>query len=204
MIQKGKLFVVSAPSGAGKTSLVGALINRQDHLKLSVSYTTRSPRPADEAGKAYHFITPDAFSKMIRAQGFLEYATVFGHQYGTGLAWVEDQLALGDDVILEIDWQGAHQVCASYPDAVSIFILPPSLATLRERLESRQQDTAEVIEARLSAARSEMSHVHDFQYFVANDQFDVALKGLDAIVLAERLRVTSEGVRLRACMHELL
>ena len=204
MIQKGKLFVVSAPSGAGKTSLVSALIKQQDRLKLSVSYTTRTPRPGDEAGKAYHFITPDAFSKMISAQGFLEHAAVFGHQYGTGLAWVEDQLALGDDVILEIDWQGAHQVCASYADAVSIFILPPSLDALRERLELRQQDSQAVIEARLSEARSEMSHVHDFQYFVVNDQFDVALKALDAIVLAERLRITPNDLRLRAYMLDLL
>lgn len=158
MTYRGTLFTVSAPSGAGKTSLVRALIDRSDHLRVSVSHTTRAKRPGEEDGVNYHFVSHDTFQDMLKEDAFLEHAQVFANYYGTSRRWVEETLAAGDDVILEIDWQGAQQVRQLMPETVSIFILPPSRDTLRSRLTNRGQDDAATIERRLAEAAREMSH----------------------------------------------
>lgn len=178
----GRLFIIAAPSGTGKTSLVKALTEAMDNVLVSVSHTTRPKRPAEKDGENYFFIEQDQFDKMVAEQAFLEYARVFGHSYGTSKAWILKQLQQGNDIILEIDWQGAAQVRALYPEAVSIFIMPPSLSVLRERLETRGQDAPEVIEGRLAKAEEEMSHRDTFDYSVVNDDFEQALQALKAIV----------------------
>lgn len=180
--QGGRLFVVAAPSGAGKTSLVNALVARDPRLEISVSFTTRPPRPGEEDGVHYHFIEPGAFKQRRDAGEFLEHAEVFGNLYGTHRATTEAILAQGRDVILEIDWQGARQVKSAFPDCCSIFILPPSLAALRERLGTRAQDSEEVIAGRMAKARAEISHCPEFDYVVVNDQFKDALTALRALL----------------------
>jgi guanylate kinase len=178
----GQLFIVAAPSGAGKTSLVNALVAGDTQLEISVSYTTRAARPGEIDGQHYHFTSTPRFEQM-RANGeFLEHARVFDHLYGTHGDTTRDILASGRDVVLEIDWQGARQVRASYPRCHSIFILPPSLEALRARLGQRGQDSAAVIEGRMAKARAEISHSDEFQYVVVNDDFQVALKELAAVV----------------------
>ena len=178
----GHLFVVAAPSGAGKTSLVNALVADDPRLVISVSYTTRDARPGETDGVHYHFTTPEAFERRRAAGEFLEHAEVFGNCYGTHRETTEAILATGKDVILEIDWQGARQVKASFPGCRSIFILPPSVATLRERLGTRAQDSEAVIEGRMAQARSEISHCEEFDFVVVNDVFDVALDDLRAVI----------------------
>ncbi len=200
----GRLLLVSAPSGAGKTSLVGRLVAEDEHLRLSVSYTTRPRRASEQDGTDYHFVSAATFERMIAAGDFLEYANVFGNLYGTSRNWVENQLAAGQDVILEIDWQGARQVQAAMPEAVSIFIFPPSRATLLSRLTSRGEDDAETIARRTREAREEMSHYEAFDYVVINDDFDVALAEMRTIVRAERLRTAVQRVRHAALIAELL
>lgn len=179
---KGRLFVVAAPSGAGKTSLVNALVASDPRMAISVSFTTRSPRPGEKDGVHYHFTTPQAFRERQARGEFLEHAEVFGNLYGTHRETTAEVLATGSDVILEIDWQGARQVKAAFPDCDSVFILPPSLAALRERLGARAQDSEEVIQARMDKARAEISHCSEFDYVVINDDFDTALRELRTLM----------------------
>lgn len=185
----GCLFIVSAPSGAGKTTLVSGLIAGDPQVRKSVSYTTRKPRPGEEAGRDYHFISEDAFQQMREAGEFLECAHVHGNLYGTSRKTVESECAAGRDVLLEIDWQGARQIRKFQPDAVAIFILPPSIEALERRLRGRGQDSAEIIAKRVSAARGEIAHVGEFDYVIINDEFNRAAQDLISIIRAERLRL---------------
>ena len=184
---KGKLYIIAAPSGAGKTSLVKAMVKSTPHIQVSVSHTTRESRPGEQDGVNYHFTTVDDFKRMLGEGVFLEHAEVFGNYYGTSKTWVREQLDKGEDVILEIDWQGAQQIRRLMPDAVSIFILPPSKEVLHERLVGRGQDPEDVIERRMAQAVSEMSHYNEFDYIVINDEFDLALRDLQTIIRSRRL-----------------
>ena len=188
----GNLYVVAAPSGAGKTTLVRLLLEREPEIHLSISYTTRAPRPGEENGREYHFVAVDAFRSMISRDEFLEWAEVHGNFYGTSKKWIGDQLAAGHDVLLEIDWQGAQQVRKLFPDALGIFILPPSIDELTRRLTGRGTDAPEVIQRRLAAAEAEMRHVAEFDYVIINDQLDQALEDMRAIVRASRLNVRKQ------------
>ncbi|MEN9705944.1 MAG: hypothetical protein RLZZ393_1823 [Pseudomonadota bacterium] len=181
----GNLYVISAPSGAGKTSLVRALRAALPDIQVSVSHTTRPPRPNEQDGREYHFVSQDAFVSLAAAGGFLEHAEVFGNRYGTSRAEVERRLASGHDVILEIDWQGARQVRAARPGTASIFILPPSVDALRQRLTGRQTDSPEVIARRLAEARGDMSHWSEFDYVVVNDVFERTLGELRHILAGD-------------------
>lgn len=192
----GILFIVSAPSGAGKTSLVEALLARDAHLALSVSATTRPPRAGEQDGVHYHFIAPERFQDAIAAGEFLEHAEVFGNRYGTREADVRATLATGRDLILEIDWQGARQVRERIPGAVGIFVMPPSVAELERRLRGRGTDSEAVIAGRMARARDEMAHLDEYDYAVVNDDFAAALERLAAIVVAERQRVGRQRPRL--------
>jgi guanylate kinase len=200
----GILFIVSAPSGAGKTSLIKALLEREPSLKLAVSFTTRSPRPGEENGVHYHFIDERRFLAMSEEGAFLESAEVFGNRYGTAEASVRDELSAGRDLLLEIDWQGARQVRERFADAVSIFVLPPSADALAERLRGRGQDSEAVIAARMSKARDEMSHYGEYEYLVVNDDFEEALEALRCVVRSERLRVAHCADRLAPALEGLL
>lgn len=177
-----RLFVISAPSGAGKTSLVKALLERLPDLKVSISHTTRKPRPNEQHGREYYFVTPQEFERMVAEGAFLEHARVFDNYYGTSLPQLREKLAAGHDVILEIDWQGARQVRAAVPGCCTIFILPPSLAALKARLTGRGTDSPEVIARRLADAVADMSHWREFDYVVVNDDFGRAVEELAAIV----------------------
>lgn len=183
----GDLFVVVAPSGAGKTSLVTAMLAGEPAIRLSVSCTTRAPRAGEVDGREYRFLGRADFEAMIAAGDFLEHAEVYGNYYGTSRAWIEGELALGHDVLLEIDWQGARQVRALFPHMIGIFVLPPSLEELRRRLTARGKDSPESIARRMASAREEISHVLEFEYIIVNEQFDVALADLQAVVRAARL-----------------
>ncbi len=200
----GTLFIIAAPSGAGKTSLVRELMRGDAKLKLSISFTTRGPRPGEVDGADYHFVSPDAFKAKIEASAFLEWALVHGNYYGTARAMVETELAADRDVILEIDWQGARQVRLSFPDAREIFILPPSRDTLKFRLENRAQDSAEVIAKRMRNAVEEMQHCSEFEFIVINDAFDNALNELKTIVAACRLSTRVQQRRHSALITKLL
>ena len=180
--ERGKLFVISAPSGAGKTSLVKALLERAPHLRFSISYTTRRPRPAEQHGRDYFFVDHGAFEKMVTAGEFLEYAKVFDNYYGTSKAQVENILESGEHVILEIDWQGAQQIRAALPECQSIFILPPSREELERRLRGRGTDNDEVIARRLRDSVSDMTHWNEFDFAVVNDDFERALIDLTSVV----------------------
>lgn len=182
----GHLYLISAPSGAGKTSLVKALLTALPDVAVSVSHTTRPPRAGEQEGADYYFVAPATFQALVQENVFLEYAQVFDHHYGTSCYPVTEQLRAGLDVILEIDWQGARQVRARLPTAHSLFILPPSREALRQRLQTRDQDSPAVIEQRMQAAISEMSHYAEFDYLVVNDRFEAALDALRAIFLANR------------------
>lgn len=184
----GTLWILSAPSGAGKTSLVTALLARLDQIRVSVSHTTRAPRPGEEDGVHYHFVSSAEFENLLARQEFLEHARVFDNRYGTSRIWVEEQLATGTDVILEIDWQGARQVRAQLPEAIPVFILPPGLPALEQRLRGRGQDDEAVIARRMADAEAEISHYPEYDYLIFNDDFDTALAELQAIVLARRAR----------------
>jgi guanylate kinase len=199
----GNLFVVAAPSGGGKTSLTRALLEREPTIRLSVSYTTRSPRPGETDGIDYHFVTPERFGALKDAGEFLERAHVHGNWYATSGVWLRNQVGAGQDVLLEIDWQGAAQVRKLVPESVHIFILPPSLASLRERLLRRGQDDAETIERRLVAAREEMRHCGEFDYVIINQDFATAVDDLSAIVRAARLRSEQQRARHRALLQQL-
>lgn len=201
---RGHLYTVSAPSGAGKTSLVKALVDSSERLCVSVSHTTRDRRPGEEDGVNYHFVSQKQFQSMLTEQAFLEHAEVFGNYYGTSRQWVEDTLASGNDVILEIDWQGAEQIARLMPEAIAIFILPPSKSALRERLTNRGQDDEAVIERRMAEAVSEMSHYALADYLVVNDDFSVALQDLQAILHSRRLALASQQQTHRALLQDLL
>lgn len=183
----GNLFIITAASGAGKTSLIKALLAKDEHLKISISHTTRKPRSAEVNGVDYHFVDDVTFLRMLGEAQFLESAEVHEAHYGTSQSAVEGPLAAGFDVILEIDWQGAAQVRSLYPRVISIFVLPPSIEALERRLNGRGQDSAEVIAKRVAAARIEMRHVGEFDYVTINDDFDVALQDIRAIIRAQRL-----------------
>lgn len=201
---RGTLFIVSAPSGAGKTSLVRALLSRVPGLELSVSSTTRPPRHGESDGVDYHFLDEAQFVERVEAGRFLEYARVFDNLYGTSRDAVETRLDAGADVILEIDWQGAQQVRQALPEAVSVFILPPSRAELRRRLSERGQDPATVIERRLAEAVEEISHYAEYDYLVVNDGFEQALSQLHSLVEAQRLARGRQGQVHAATLAELL
>lgn len=196
----GILFIVSAPSGAGKTSLVNRLLERDPKLALSISCTTRPPRVGERDGVNYHFIDTRHFEQCLDAGDFLEHARVFGNLYGTRAADVSAGLRNGHDLVLEIDWQGARQVRERFRDAVGIFVLPPSIGELERRLQARSTDSAEVIAARMAQARAEMAHAPEYDYLVVNDRFETALDTLGAIVAAERCRAK----RQCACLGDLL
>jgi guanylate kinase len=199
----GCLFIVSAPSGAGKTSLVSALLAADPLVRKSVSYTTRPPRPGEENGRHYHFVTLEEFDRM-RADGeLLEWALVHGHHYGTSRLVVDRVCREGYDVLLEIDWQGAAQVRAAKPDAASVFVLPPSIEALEERLRGRGQDSPEVIARRVAAARGEIAHVSEFDYVIMNDDFSRALLDLQGIVRTERLRTARQLLRQSDLVNRL-
>jgi len=202
-VPTGNLFVVAAPSGGGKTSLTRALLDREPGIRLSVSYTTRSPRPGETDGIDYHFVTPETFGALKDAGEFLEHAHVHGNWYATSGTWLRSQVDAGQDVLLEIDWQGAAQVRKLIPESVHIFILPPSLALLRERLQRRGQDDAQTIERRLSAAREEMRHCGEFDYVIINQEFASAVDDLSAIVRAARLRSRQQHARHGALLEQL-
>ncbi|MDA8866506.1 guanylate kinase [Porticoccaceae bacterium] len=188
----GTLFIISAPSGAGKTSLVSALLDRLDNLQVSISYTTRKARPGEKDGVNYHFVSCEQFELMVENQQFVEHAKVHSNFYGTSQNWLENSLKQGIDVILEIDWQGAEQVRSKFPRSKSIFILPPSQQALFERLKGRGQDEDAIIKQRVAAAKEEMSHYNDADYLVINDQFEVACQELQTIIQAQRCEINSQ------------
>ena len=200
----GTLFIVSAPSGAGKTSLLKAMMDVDSGVAVSVSHTTRAMRPGERDGVDYHFVDRERFSQMVSEAAFLEYAEVFGNFYGTSRSGIQEQLKTGLDVILEIDWQGARQVRERFPDALSIYILPPTPAALRDRLKSRGQDAEDIIARRMREAVSEMSHCPEFDYLVVNDDFEQALQELRCILSAMRLRQPSQALRLEDKLRALL
>lgn len=200
----GTLYIVSAPSGAGKTSLVRALIERLDGIQVSVSHTTRAMRPGEVDGVNYHFVDVATFERMVERGDFFEHARVFDNDYGTSRPAVQARLAAGEDVILEIDWQGARQVREQIPGAVSLFILPPSREALHQRLSSRGTDGPEVIARRMRDAVSEMSHFDEYQHVIINDDFDDALAQLGGLVLAERSRLERVRERHGALLQALL
>ena len=202
--QPGTLFVVAAPSGAGKSTLVNALLGREPGISLSISHTTRQPRPGEACGQHYYFVDRAEFERDVAAGIFLEHAEVHGNLYGTSRDKVQAMLAQGRDVLLEIDWQGAAQIRRQMPACVGVFILPPSRAELERRLRGRASDSAEVIERRLANSRGEIAHAHEFDYIVVNDRFEDALDALQAIVRAVRRRETLPAPRHAALIAELL
>ncbi len=201
---KGTLYIVSAPSGAGKSSLLSELLANTDGIKVSVSHTTRAPRPGEEDGVNYNFVSVEQFKALLAEDAFLEHAEVFGNFYGTSRIWLEEQLNAGTDIILEIDWQGAQQVRQLMPDAVGIFILPPSKAALQERLDNRGQDSAEVIAGRMAEAVSEMSHYDEYDYLIINDRFEVALNELRSVIIAQRQLLKNQQLRQGQLISDLL
>jgi len=200
----GTLYIISAPSGAGKTSLVKALLEKLAGVTVSVSHTTRPARPGEQDGADYHFVEKADFERLVAAGEFLEHAQVFDNYYGTHRATVLERLESGEDVILEIDWQGARQVYEAFSQAVRVFILPPSQEALRQRLTGRGQDSVEVIDRRMADAVSEMSHYEEFDYLVFNDDFDTALSDLIALFRARRLRSEAQQQRYASELRALL
>lgn len=198
------LFVVAAPSGGGKTSLINALLNRDRQIKLSVSHTTRPPRPGEVDGVHYHFVDEDTFLDLIDRDAFLEHARVFDYRYGTGREAVNQQLAAGFDVILDIDWQGARQIRKTFPGCHTIFIIPPSVETLRQRLVRRGQDSEAVIQRRMRDAQAEISHWDEFDSIIVNDDFEQALSELHDVVRSENQRVQPNSRQSMEILAELL
>ena len=201
---RGTLYIVAAPSGAGKSSIVNAVLARDRNISLSISFTSRQARPGERHAEHYNFVSADEFKAMIRAGDFFEYAEVHGDWKGTARQSVDPQLAAGRDVLLEIDWQGARQVRAKIPDAVSVFILPPSRAALEERMRKRGQDSEEVIRRRLDAAREEMSHYGEFDYVIVNEDFETAVAEMCSIFTASRLRKDAQVARHATLLMSLL
>ena len=207
MAQQGTLYIISSPSGAGKSSLLNALLtqhNAAGKMQLSVSHTTRATRPGEEHGVHYHFVQVEEFKALIERGDFLEWAEVFGNYYGTSRVAIEACLAKGIDVFLDIDWQGARQIRDQLPEARSIFILPPSLPILEQRLHGRGQDSAEVIRHRMEQAVAEMSHYDEYDYLIVNDDFETSLQQLASIVCAERTRLTAQRLRHADLLDRLL
>jgi guanylate kinase len=200
----GNLYVVAAPSGAGKTTLVRLLLDQEPDVQLSISCTTRNPRPGEEDGREYHFLEVAEFKAMIGREDFLEWAEVHGNYYGTSKKWITDQLAADRDVLLEIDWQGAQQVRAQFSRAIGVFILPPSMDELARRLTGRGTDSPEVISRRLAAAQAEMRHVGEFDYVIINDQLAQALDDLRAVVRASRLSFGAQRARHAALFQRMI
>ncbi|AZR32285.1 guanylate kinase [Xanthomonas vasicola] len=201
---RGTLYIVAAPSGAGKSSIVNATLARDPKIALSISFTSRAPRPGERHAEHYHFVSSDEFQGMIEAGDFFEYALVHGDWKGTARQSVEPQLAAGHDVLLEIDWQGARQVRQKVPDAVSVFILPPSRQALDERMRKRGQDSEEVMAQRLAAAREEMLHFEEFDYVIINETFDTAVSEMCVIFTASRLRRQAQQQRHAGLIQALL
>lgn len=204
MNRPGKIFIVAAPSGAGKTSLVNAAVLELNRIQISISYTTRPPRPGDKDGVHYRFITEATYKKMVEEEAFLEHAKVFDYHYGTSKEWVLERQKEGVDVILEIDWQGARQLRQQLTGVISIFILPPSVEELSRRLLRRQQDAQRVIQSRMAKARSEMVHYPEFDYLIVNNDFELAKSELKCIILAERLRLAEQQQEQAQLLAELL
>jgi len=202
MSANGKLFIFSAASGTGKTSLAKALIESAPEIAFSVSHTTRAPRPGEQHGVHYYYVTREEFDRMVANGEFVEHATVFGNSYGTSKKAIEDQVQSGKSVILDIDWQGARAIKQWWPETVSIFILPPSRAALRERLTNRKQDSQEIIDRRMHEAVAEMSHYSEFDHLVVNDDFDAALADLKAILHGEPQRVRPVRIDLKALLAD--
>ncbi len=200
---RAKLYVVAAPSGGGKTSLINALLEKHDRIRLSVSYTTRTARPGEKDGVHYHFVDDPTFDGLIAKNAFLEHAEVFGYRYATGREVVEKKLHAGFDVLLDIDWQGARQIRESFPSSCTIFILPPSLEALRKRLAIRGQDSEEVIEERMREARAEISYSSEFDYLIINDDFDQALADLQSIVCHRKLHRPDQKDQYEDLLAEL-
>jgi len=198
------LYVVAAPSGGGKTSLVNALLEQDERVKLSVSYTTRPPRPREVDGVHYHFVDEEAFLALVDRDAFLEHARVFDYRYGTGRELVKQTLSAGFDVILDIDWQGARQIRNTFPSSCSIFIAPPSLDALRQRLISRGQDSDSVIQRRMRDAQAEISHWDEFDYLIINEDFESALSDLHSIIRAGKLRRAQDERQCREILADLL
>jgi guanylate kinase len=202
-VPEGNLFVIAAPSGGGKTSLTRALLEREPGIRLSVSYTTRPPRPGERDGIDYHFVSADRFAVLKDGNEFLEHAHVHGNWYATSATWLKSQVSAGQDVLLEIDWQGAAQVRVLIPESVHIFILPPSLESLEERLVRRGQDDAATIARRLDAAREEIRHCVEFNYVIINQEFASAVDDLSAVVRATRLRTAQQLARHQPLIAQL-
>ncbi|WP_337879546.1 guanylate kinase [Rheinheimera sp.] len=200
----GNLFIISAPSGAGKSTLINALLKKHADMQLSISHTTRAPRPGETNGVQYHFTDVPSFQQLIEQQQFLEWAEVFGNYYGTSKSAISDQLARGIDVFLDIDWQGARQMKAQLPFISSIFILPPSVAALEQRLNQRGQDSAEVIAGRMAQARAEISHADEYDYWIVNDNLQQAIAEFEAVILSHRLRKAKQVQRQSALLTGLL
>ena len=201
---RGTLYIVAAPSGAGKSSLVNACLARDPAIRLSISFTSRAPRPGERHAEHYHFVSVDEFQRMVVADDFFEHALVHDDWKGTARQSVEPQLAAGNDVLLEIDWQGARQVRERVPDAVSVFILPPSRAALEQRMRTRGQDSEHVMRQRLAAAREEMSHYDEFDYVIVNEDFDTAVDEMCSIFMASRLRRDRQVMRHQGLIAALL
>ena len=200
----GHLYIVTAPSGAGKTTLVRMLLENDSGIRLSISYTTRAPRTGEQNGREYHFTDAASFRGMVERGEFLEWAEVHGNCYGTSRLWIESEMAAGRDVLLEIDWQGAQQVRKLFPAAIGVFIMPPSIAELERRLTGRGTDSADVIARRLAAARDEMRHVPEFDYVIINDALQQALSDLLSVVRASRLRYEAQQARHSGLFNDLL
>ncbi|NOH80856.1 guanylate kinase [Vibrio sp. RE86] len=203
---KGTLYIVSAPSGAGKSSLISAMLetNPTYAMKVSVSHTTRGMRPGEQDGVHYHFVQKEHFEDLIAKGEFLEYAEVFGNYYGTSQVWIESNLDKGIDVFLDIDWQGARQIREQMPQAKSLFILPPSNGELERRLNARGQDSDAVIAKRMAEAKSEISHYSEYDYVIVNDDFDTALMDFKAIIRAERLKQDKQAAKYKGMLDALL
>ena len=200
----GNLFIVWAPSGAGKSSLIAALLERDKNVRQSVSFTTRAPRAGEIEGKHYHFVTPAVFQAMIEDGDFLEHAKVYGNFYGTSKKWIDEAMQNGFDVVMAIDWQGAQQIHRIFPQTVGVFILPPSLDVLRQRLTARGQDSAAVIEHRLASAHEDMSHLGEFDYVIINNEFIEAVSDLLAIFRSQRLRRDAQFKRNNGIISKLI
>jgi guanylate kinase len=201
---RGNLFILSAPSGAGKSSLINALLKKHADMKVSVSHTTRAPRPGEENGVHYHFASTDEFKALIAKDDFFEWAQVFDNYYGTSKQAIESQLDAGIDVFLDIDWQGAQQVREIMPSVKTIFILPPSKEELEQRLNNRGQDSAEVIASRMAKAQSETSHYNEYDFVIVNDDFESALGDIEIIVMAQRLTLKAQEERHQVLLNSLL
>jgi len=203
-MKRGRLYVISAPSGAGKTSLVKALLGSEPRLRLSISHTTRTRRPTEAEGREYHFVSKAQFAELVKRDEFLEHAQVFDNNYGTSRGFVESQLTQGHDVLLEIDWQGAQQVRRAMPDCLSVFVLPPARQALAERLARRATDTAEVIRRRLKDAATDMGHYREFDYVVVNDDFERAVGELRRIIDGKGQDLKADRPELKPLLAELL